>query len=200
MNLHAALTLVPFVFCLFTADAGAQTTVGSTRFSGEVSHGRDFEREFGPGLLFRLAASRDPQTPGWTIEVRRKFEANPEIELSSVVTPPYRFWNPRYLDVSYGYSAAQAVAIDVREFSFLRNPADFAEASAALAKVLWPNGISDEQVRRAMASLDSLPKCAGILRILDHKIVGQRLDWLKFEVELCSGADQQGGRAGAEEP
>jgi hypothetical protein len=192
MHLRAALIFVTLISCVLAVDAGAQPAAGFAKFSGEVSHGKDFERDFGAGLLFRLTASRNPQTPGWTIEVRRKFETSPEIEFSSVVTPPYRFWNPRYIDVSYGYSAAQAAAIDVREFSFLRNPADFGEASAALGKVLWPNGISKEEVSRSMALLDSVAKCTGILRILDHRIVAQRLDWLKFEVELCPGADQQG--------
>jgi hypothetical protein len=148
--------------------------------------------------LFRLSASRDPVTPGWTIEVRGRDDANAEVELSSVVTPPYRFWNPRYLDISYGYSAADVVAVDVRQFSFLRDPADYKHSSESLQKAIWPNGIPDQEVARAVAVLDSVPKCSGILRILDHRIVNdpatsrERLDWLKFEVELCPGGNQKG--------
>src|ERR687887_1947452 len=61
------------------------------KFTGEVFHGQSFEREFGSSLLFRLRPSIDPQTPGWTIEIRPKLENNAELEYSWPVTPPYRF-------------------------------------------------------------------------------------------------------------
>jgi hypothetical protein len=163
-------------------------------FSGEVSHGQVFEREFGDGLLFRLAGSGDTDFPGWTIEIRSK--GSPGFELSSVVTPPHRFWNPRYLNASYGLSASESVAIDVRSFSFLRNPADFPKADEALAKALWPNGISQEEVDKAIAALDAIPTCSGTLKILDHRLAKdsrtgiERIDWLRFDVELCPGRGQ----------
>jgi hypothetical protein len=186
--------VLPIVSFVLFAEPGTQqpTNVQHAKFSGEVMHGQDFARDFGSGLVFRLAVSRDPKTPGWTIEIRKKDEGADEVELSSVVTPPHRFWNSRYLDVSYGFSAAEAVGIDVREFLFLRNSADFARAREALAKLLWPNGASDRELDEAESFLNSVPKCTGALRILDHRIVpdaaaSERIDWLKFEVELCPG-------------
>jgi hypothetical protein len=78
-------------------------------FRGEVEHGRAWERELGGGLVFRLAPSADPVLPGWTIEVRSLDLPEDENELSWVVTLPYRGWNPRYLDVSYGLTAREVV-------------------------------------------------------------------------------------------
>jgi hypothetical protein len=154
------------------------------RFTAEISRGQDFEREFGPGLLFRLAASKDPQTPGWTIEVRPKGEKNPEVEFSWVVTPPYRFFNPRYLELSYGMSAKQIVDMNPRDFNFVRNRADYEAGAEAVRKLLWPAGISDAELDRAGKTLNELPTCRGTLRILDSR-VGESIEWLKFEVELC---------------
>jgi len=156
----------------------------AARFTAEISRGQDFEREFGPGLLFRLRASKDPQTPGWTIEVRPKAEINPEVEFSWVVTPPYRFFNPRYLEVSYGLSAKQILEINPREFNFVRNRADYEAGAEAVGKLLWPAGIADADLDRARNILDGLPTCRGTLRILDSRI-GESIEWLKFEVELC---------------
>lgn len=191
-----ALLVVPVVLCGIPARARAQVAVPYEMFTGEVSYGQDFEVDFGGGLSFRLAASRDPMIPGWTIEVHGTDGVNGDVELSSVVTPPYRFWNPRYLDLSYGYSAAEVVAIDVRAFSFLRDPSDYTASFEALGKVLWPNGLAEEEVARARAFLEAVPKCSGVLRILDDRILvdpetsKDRLDWLKFGVELCPGAER----------
>src|SRR5262245_4053882 len=100
------------LFALQTAAAA----LAPVKLAGEVSFGETFEREFGPRHVFRLTPGSDPQTPGWTIEVRPKMETRQEVELSSLVTPPYRFFNHRYIEVSYGYSAAQIVGMSEREF------------------------------------------------------------------------------------
>ena len=170
----ALLMLVP-------AQATRQQPV---RFTAEISQGQDFEREFGSGLLFRLRASKDPQTPGWTIEVRPRAETNPEVEFSWVVTPPYRFFNPRYLEMSYGMSARQIVEMNPREFNFVLNRADYDSGAEAVKKLLWPYGIADAELDRAGKILGELPTCRGTLRILDSR-VGESIEWLKFQVELC---------------
>jgi len=158
------------------------------RFTGEVRHGEDFEREFGEGLLFRLRAVKDPMTPGWYIEIRTA-DRNPEIELSEVVTIPLRGFNPKYLSLSYGNTAAEVVAFKERSFVFLKNPADFPRESALQRTLLWPP--SKEEYQKALDSFGKSPQCQGMLRILDHRLVTpvgetrERIDWLKFEVELC---------------
>ena len=157
-----------------------------SRFTAEVTHGENFEREFGNGLVFKLAASDDPATPGWIIEVRPKGSSDPDVELVWVATPPYRLFNPRYLNVSYGNSAAQSVAMNPRQFSFLRNPEDYASEAALVREMLWP--ASESQSVSARAKIGEAPTCEGTLRILEHRLAqppDERIEWLKFEVELC---------------
>jgi hypothetical protein len=159
------------------------------KFTAEVEHGRDFQRAFGRGLLFQLAANRDPSTPGWIIEIRVEGSTDSEVELAGVATPPFRGFNPRYSDVSYGNSAAHSVAMNPRRFSFLENPADFPSEIAAVRKVLWPP--NEAEFKAALEQIGQAPQCEGILRVLDHRLSTpsaatiQRIEWLKFEVELC---------------
>ena len=166
----------------------AKVGLQGVRFTGEVRHGESFEREFGDGLLFRLRAEKDPMTPGWLIEIGTA-DRNPEVELSSVVTIPLRGFNPKYLNLSYGNTAAEVVALKEREFVFLKNPADFPGALALSRTLMWPP--SQEEYQKALDSFGKSPQCRGTLRILDHRLLtpaGEtpaRIDWLKFEVELC---------------
>jgi hypothetical protein len=173
MLIHAILAIV----LLFPQNA--------TRFTGEVSRGQDLVRDFGGSLLFRLRASKDPQTPGWTIEVRPKNEPNLEIEYSWIPTPPYRFFNPRYLEVSYGYSARQIVDMNPREFSFVLDRNGYERGSAAIRKLLWPAGIAQSELDAADKIMTELRTCKGRLRILDSRISAGVIEWLKFEAELC---------------
>ena len=180
---------------LLMAQQAATPSPPVVKFAGEISYGETFEREFGSGLLFRLSASQDPQTPGWTIEVRPKNETRPEVELVWVATPPYRFFNPRYLEISYGYSAREIVAMNERGFSFVRDPRDYDRAAEAVRTLLWPYTFSEEQVKRAEETLNQVPTCQGVLRIVDHRLgpdpqTSERIEWLKFEVELCRPSER----------
>jgi len=188
----------PFILAAFMVSilsAQDPRIVSPIKFTGEVARGRDFEREFQPGLLFRLRAEKDPASPGWEIQVSPK--SGPQTtEYSWVVTPPYHFFNPRYLFVSYGFSAREIVAMNPRAFSFVRNPFDFDRARTDVDFMLGytppPPGESALSVLdRASADLAKIPYCSGIVRILDHRLaandgpVKEVIDWIKFEVELC---------------
>ena len=161
-------------------------------FNGEVRMGQNFEKEFGNGLVFILRASKDPQTPGWTIEIRPHGESSPsEMEFSWVATPPYRFFNPRYLEVSYGYSAEEIVAMNRREFQFVLDRSSYERASDAVRTLLWPAGNTQEVLEKAEKTLQEARLCRGVLRILDSRVTSisgtdALIDCLKFEVELCS--------------
>jgi hypothetical protein len=165
-----------------------------TQFVGEVRHGETFEREFGGGLKFVLAAERDALTPGWFIEVRAA-DKNLEGDLSEVVTIPLRGFNPKYLSLSYGNTAADVVAFKVREFSFLKNSSDLPAEAAIRRILLWPP--STEEWEKALESMGKSPQCKGALRILDHRLVtppggtSERIDWLRFEVELCRQGEEK---------
>lgn len=158
------------------------------RFTGEVRDGENFEREFGDGLLFLLRAEKDPVTPGWYIAIGTA-DRNPQIELSDVVTIPLRGFNPKYLSLSYGNTAADVVAFKERGFVFLKNPADVPREAALQRTLMWPP--SQEEYQKALDSFGRSSQCQGTLRILDHRLsmpageTRERIEWLKFEVELC---------------
>jgi hypothetical protein len=196
-------TLTP-VFFLFLASCSPPATKepvpakqekveSGFRFSGEVRHGEDFEREFGKGLLFVLRAENEPTTPGWYIEIRTA-DKNPEVELSEAVTIPLRGFNPKYVSLSYGNTAAQVVAFKDRGFRFLTNPADLPAEGALRQILLWPP--SKEEWEKALEASGKSPQCDGSFRILDHRLTSpegetqERIEWLKFAVELCSTSPQ----------
>src|SRR5688572_24767431 len=162
-------------FALIISTAALQASAvpqSPVKFAGEVHRGQDFEREFGNGLVFKLRASRDRDsvTPGWTIEVRPRGEAASDVEFSWVATPPYRSFNPRYLEVSYGYSAEEIVAMNPREFKFVRDRSSYDQASDAVRTLLWPAGVVQEDVNKAEKTLAGVETCRGVFRIVDSRI------------------------------
>ncbi|MCI0354809.1 MAG: hypothetical protein L0099_07210 [Acidobacteria bacterium] len=108
-----------------------------------------------------------------------------------MATPPYRFWNPRYVDVSYEYSARNAVAFTPRKFQFVLNREDYEKTEAAVRKLLWKSGHSERELEDARRWLEEVNKGTGSLHLLDARIAGDEtnergwIEWLKFEVELC---------------
>ncbi|HXN54215.1 MAG TPA: hypothetical protein VN943_19960 [Candidatus Acidoferrum sp.] len=140
-----ALLLITFVLPvlgadLFQAPPAQQTGCGTVdspfgearcvrlSYAGEVSSGQTFERKFSEKLLFRL----NPKTAqsGWTIEVIPEAQdGTGQREYIWVVTPPYRFYNVRDLDTSYGTSAREAVEYSPRDFNFVLNEEQFKRAA-----------------------------------------------------------------------
>jgi hypothetical protein len=162
----------------------------TVRFAGTVVQGQAFERQVGSGIVFRLAPNLDPTISGWTIEMRS--QGSPEKDFLWVATPPYRFSHPRYLDTSYGYTAAQAVAWSVRDFNFALNEADHDRLLEAVRKVLWPSGLSEAESEQGRRLVEETPRGHGMLRIRDARIGGEEendgrgwIEHLSFEVELC---------------
>jgi tetratricopeptide (TPR) repeat protein len=170
--------------------ASSKQVVAPTTFVGEAFRGKDFEKEFGAGLVFRLAAT-EPQISGWDVEIRAK--ASPNSEYSSVMTPPLRGLNPRYLSTSYGRVASEVVK-GGSSFLFVRTEEDYKRAAASVQILL--RGQSDgrpweEAWDKALDDLGKIPFCVGALRILNSKLTAaeegrpQAIDWIQFEVELC---------------
>jgi hypothetical protein len=159
------------------------------RFAGVVDDGQSFQHVVNEEYTFRLQSTADSVLSGWTIEVRTPRLAEPENELSSVATPPHRFWNPRYIETSYGWTAQQAVEFGDRDFSFVR-PDNYARLHEALVRLLWPNGATDAELEPAQHLYDETPRYPGRLRIVESTItptsdgVG-RLSRIRFDVSLC---------------
>lgn len=167
--------------------AACQTEV----LQGRVAQGESFEARMGGGLAFRLdshAVGGDPQ--GWTIRVVP--ETRPDTDYSWVATPPFRFRNPRYIDTSYGVSAADALAQTPREFMFVASPQDYEAATEALNVLLWPDAHAQAQVDAARERLASLTTYSGSLSVEDGSVIlsgavggTATIAWLAFRVQLC---------------
>lgn len=192
--MRVSITLAGAIaFTLGTAAMGgvAGAACPTSRFGGEVTHGQPFERSLGGDLVFRLAPSPAGNPPGWTIEVRSRALPGPENEFSWVVTPPYRAWNPRYLDTSYGWSARDAIAFGERDFHFVMTGADYRAAAEAVRKLLWPAGLPEGELDQARRALDGVPRATGRLVIFDSRLAGTEqggpgwIEWIRFEVEVC---------------
>lgn len=151
--------------CAICVCAMVPGSFAAQTFQGHVEQGELFEHAIGKGLVFRLVPNADGNPSGWTISVAP--EDRRDDDFLWVVTPPYRFWNPRYIDVSYGMSAREAVGITQRDFSFVTNDKDYQTADQAVQILLWPYTYSSRDVENAQSLLQSVPKINGTLTILN---------------------------------
>jgi hypothetical protein len=169
----------------------------SIRFSGEVSKGEEFRKALAGGLIFVLSPTGivPGAIGGWTIEVSPQGD-HPKgcDDFVWVATPPYRFYNARYLDTSYGMTAQDAVKFTPRDFRFVVSCADYSRELEWVDRLLWSYSYSDAQVKEAENKLGSSRHGKGRLWIRSYKIspapqnVGKtnlgQIDWIKFEVEI----------------
>ncbi len=170
--------------------------------SGHVRAGESYRHPFGGGLSFRLRAnaSAPPNPDGWTVEVRAG--ADGEHDFVWVATPPYHWWNPRYLDTSYGLDAQEAVARDVRSFRFVTSEAAYDSLARAVEVLVSsrPQGMTQSEWDAAgdsaratwTAMLDRAGR--GELRITGAEVSDStagrprgRIERLAFTAVLCWG-------------
>ena len=153
--------------------------------------GESFERDIGSGLIFRLVPSPAGFGKGWDIEIVPK--ENPPggySEYSAIVTPPYHFYNLRYLNASYGVTAREAIAISSRTFQFVESPENMQAASVVVNSIIYSVDWPSRQASLAAAAA-KVPLGTGELRILRSQItVGKNnedlgsIDWVKFQIRL----------------
>lgn len=152
------------------------------RFAGEVTRGKSFEKKLWRDLRFILKAT----DAGWEISVISAPDA--QSDYAWVVTPPYRFDNPRYVEAGYRHSAAGAATWTPRRFSFVVDRADYVKAADAVRKLLWPAGIPAAEIGSAERTLSQAPKANGLLKIKRATTSGEgggtRIESLAFEVEI----------------
>jgi hypothetical protein len=160
--------------------------------AGEVTRGKIFQQDIGHGLVFRLAPSPGSPDLGWKIEIVPKSDPGDDpIEFSAIATPPYRMYNARYLEVSFGTSAKEAVATTPRVFYFVQSVDDEHRAEECLNAALYPTNVSDEEKVRVVAEQDQIQLGKGELRILKSRIGRSKtltgegtIDWVRFDVDL----------------
>lgn len=175
--------LICLFLCLICLNVYAEPQV----FSGKVSKGEVYEHALADGLLFRMVPNSAGNPPGWVITIAPKDRSRDDYVW--VVTPPYRYWNPRYVDISYGLSAREAVEMTSRDFSFVTNETDYKTADEAVNVLLWPAQYNKKEIQEAMDKLEAVHKSKGILTILDASLStgtdgNQEIQSMDFKVEL----------------
>lgn len=162
------------------------------QFVGEVSRGKTFQEDIGHDLVFRLALTPGYSDIGWKIQIAPK--TDPEdgpIEFSAVATPPYRRYNPRFLEASYGNTAKQAVEMTPRVFYFVQSIDDEHRAEECLNAAMYPTNVSDEERVRVVQEQEQIQLGKGELRIVKSRVGRGKtltdagtIDWLRFEVTI----------------
>ena len=187
MQMNSMSIKITYLFlialCTFSASAFAEPM----SFSGRVEKGERYEYPLDNGLVFRLQPNSAGNPPGWVITVAKSDRSRDDYVW--VVTPPYRFWNPRYVDVSYGTSAREAAEITPREFMFVTNETDYKTANEAVDILLWPNNHKKKEIEAAQDKLNGVPKRKGTFTItsaeLDTGSDGiQEIRSMEFKVEI----------------
>jgi hypothetical protein len=159
------------------------------RFTGEVFAGKRFVYDIGHGLVFGLQPLTGDGGGGWVIEIVPKVQAPDDpVEFSEIATPPYHFYNDRYLAAAYGYSAKEAVQMTTRKFNFVLSVADEDKANDVVNAMLYPSAISDDEKARIARESTSVQLGHGEFHMThSHVTLGKgdtpdSIDMLKFEV------------------
>ena len=171
--------------------ASASSGSSEVRFAGEVVDGSSFERAIGHDLVFQLIPLGGNSAGGWVIEIVPKAQpADDDVEFSGIVTPPYHFYNDRYVAGAYGYSTKEAVAITPRNFNFVLSVDDRRIAEDVVNSVLYPSASSEQEKQRIAGEAADLRLGHGVFRILRARVTlgkagkPDAIAWLKFEVAL----------------
>jgi hypothetical protein len=161
------------------------------RVEGEVSYGNSFEAPLGRGLRLVLFADGEPEL-GWTLEIRSASDAAGDYHVYPV-SPPYRWFNPRYIGPVYGRSVEETLKDAERPFNFVTTRTDRQTAWREARNYLWPSGLPPGAAERAVATLSLLKLGRGVLTIVDgragNRVIGgeprEVVEWVKFRVDLC---------------
>jgi len=167
----------------------AAAEASEVRFSGEVLAGKPFVYDIGHGLNFGLEPLSGDGGGGWVIEIVPKVQAPDDpVEFSEIATPPYHFYNDRYLAGAYGYSTKEAVQMTTRKFNFVLSVGDEQKADDVVNAKLYPVTTSDEEKDRIARESASVQLGHGEFHIThSHVTLGKgnipdSIDILKFDV------------------
>jgi len=171
--------------------ARAAAEENDVRFSGEVTAGKIYEHDIGHGLVFGLAPLSGDGGGGWVIDVVPRPQPSDEpVEFSEIVTPPYHFYNDRFLAGAYGYSTKEAVGFTTRKFNFVLSIHDMQIANEVVNASLFPSALSEEEKNRIGRESEALNLGTGEFRIVKSHVTLAKgpnpdtIDWLKFDVLL----------------
>jgi len=166
-------------------------------FTGEVERGKPYDHpiehvhHIERGLMFHLDPDADVGS-GWNIEIVKKGDISDDRnDYVAVATPPYHFFNQRYLSTAYGYTAKDAVALTPRHFYFVESAADYKVADLEVNINIYPNHAISDEIDEADEQASKVHVGQGEVIILDSRITPATerdhlgtIDWIKFEVRL----------------
>jgi len=159
------------------------------RFSGEVVANKPFVHDIGHGLSFGLQPLTGSGGGGWVIEIVPTQQAPDDpVEFSEIATPPYHFYNDRYLAGAYGYSTKEAMQMTTRKFNFVLSVGDEQKANDVVNASLYPVTESDEEKARIGRESVSVELGHGEFHIThSHVTLGKgdtpdSIDMMKFDV------------------
>ena len=193
---------------LILAPALGAKEPGTVEFAGEVSNGDEFRKAISTDLDFVLV----PDEGGWTVEIEPRHQTGAAgcANFASVATPPFHFFNQRYISPGYEYDAAAAVKLSPREFFFVTTVEDCLRTGNAADILSHPGSFSKPEVAQADRDFDRKPFGAGRLWILDSKtsscgrcggddkpMEGERIEWLRFKVEIHMPPAKRPGKQAA---
>jgi len=159
-------------------------------FTGEATLREPFEREIGHNLIFRLVPTVGDEDSGWNISIVPK-SGSPDDEFCGIATPPYHFYNPRYLDTSYATSAKDAVAFNPRQFNFVLTHEDNQVAGEYVNMTIYRNHATKEDFEEIDDKAAKVEVGTGELQILNSRISPGnsenetgKIEWIQFLVKL----------------
>ncbi|HUA02168.1 MAG TPA: hypothetical protein VMB02_17655 [Candidatus Aquilonibacter sp.] len=169
--------------------AAAETN--EVQFNGEVTAGKEYVHDIGHGLTFGLAPLTGDSGSGWVIEIVPTGQRPDDpVEFSEIATPPYHFYNDRYIAAAYGYSAKEAAQMTMRKFNFVLSLADNQKANDVVNAALYPSTISDDDRARIARESAGVQLGRGRFHIThSHVTLGKgdildSIDSVKFEVTI----------------
>jgi hypothetical protein len=190
-TLGCAVWVPPQAEAQSNVPVSSSAEASQVRFTGEVYDGTVFDREVGHDLVFRLTPLEGDAAGGWVIEIAPKVQPPDELaEFSAIATPPYHFYNERYLAGAYGYSTKEAVAITPRRFNFVLTVTDGHIAESVVNSMLYPSAASEQEKQQIAAQAAGVNLGRGELRILKSRVrfgkdgSSDAIAYLKFEVAL----------------
>src|SRR5439155_5870131 len=141
---RAYIALTALLICA-AAGFPAEAKDEIVRFQSEVFGGDYFREPIGYGLVLVLSPNGD----GWTIRVSPQTVTERECgDFAWVVNPPFRAHSALDLDVSYGWTAKDAVEDSPREFNFVLSCAGEKRESTFVERLIMSSPAGMERTQK----------------------------------------------------
>jgi hypothetical protein len=174
-----------------TVPAQPALSPNGSHFVGEVTRGQRFEKLVAQNLVFSLEPDAGSEA-GWSIRLAPGSDpSSGSIDCIAPLEEPLHGSNNLSLELPDGSDAQKTELLRPREFAFVPTPSECKVAWELMNIVNYTSELTDKDREAAGERLGKIPRSGGTLKVLEFrlrpsagKLDLQRLDWLKFEVEL----------------